>query len=68
MSYIKVTEARYQQAIRDRMIVEMINKIIQNKEYGYVLSELGKMMIDVQADCQGYESEMERYPDGALFE
>lgn len=66
MVYVEVTEKRYQEAVRDRLIVEMISKIISKSEYGYLLSEMARALLEASETCRTYEAEVEAYPQYEL--
>ena len=53
-----ITEKRYQEAIRDRMIVEMIKKIC-SEDRGYMLQEMAVALLDASDECRIYEAEVE---------
>ena len=60
--YVEITEKRYQEAIRDRLIVEMISKIISESDYSYLLSEMARALLEASNSCREYEAEVEAYP------
>ena len=53
-----ITEKRYQEAIRDRLIVEMIKRICA-EDRGYILKEMAEAMIDASDECRTFEAELE---------
>lgn len=53
-----ITEKRYQEAIRDRLIVEMIKKIC-NEDRGYMLKEMAIALVDASDECRMFEAEVE---------
>lgn len=63
---MEITEKRYQEAIRDRLIVEMISKIIREADYSYLLSEMAKALLEASETCREYEAEVEAYPTASL--
>ena len=55
---MQITEKRYQEAIRDRMIVEMIKRICA-EDRGYILKEMAEALIEASDECRTFESELE---------
>ena len=53
-----ITAKRYQEAIRDRLIIEMIKKILA-EEKSYILADMATALLDASDECRRFEADLE---------